>query len=798
MDELLHSKKGALSRVWLASHMEKKLSKPQFLTLSISDSVQAILSSDLLLPAEQQNTARSSGKRRAQDDEELQATPIGLRIQGQLLLGLVRVYSRKARYLMEDCSEALVKIKLAFSTVAMQAPVVATEPAGTTQASQLGGLAGLGTMPAIEMDPDKIKAKRSAITLDLAPVDPLQDWLMTQPRPPSFPSTSSQLTQARDLQADRASITLPDTRGSSPLSFRSGRDFGRSAPRWGSQDFFSDASQSGDRADSFAGGDGDEEELDLGLADHVSEKERVRRNRDRRADQLRAQRLAQRAGGSQAEADQSEDMEVELGRDAATHRSDRSSILSDVAPFKGGVDPYAIDDNEYGQGSDGSRSDRGGFELEPDLYGDFEQALRAQTPRSDPAQASLSALLMTPRTAAQLAKVASPTKTTTRKRAATRPGKLTIDDEIELDETSQGVIGQTTDEQRRARGIIIQPAYLPHSALEARLREMENNPTRFFLPRPIPGQEGVFMWPPAGLLAPELQRMYTVPSKRVGRASELAPARKRQRSSEDGSDREVELGRNAPPTGARMSDTRSQDGFAQLDVYDDFGDSPTRPRFDDGGFENEDNLWNDYPDVTLEGPEAAAAAKEAQLRAARASTRLLTPTAGDTEIKLPKGESLLDVFDEADSTTASQLHSSPYGSQQTPSTPRRRAPQTIDGTPASQSQTTSTGSVVSKNTIKALLVYRHVLGDTADITAPKQLSVQTVASSATRHAASAFFFETLVLSSRGAVQPKQESAYGDITVKAKPEFYNMLASLSLESSGSVAASQGKLSTPVVA
>ncbi|XP_066558969.1 double-strand-break repair protein rad21-like protein 1 [Amia ocellicauda] len=39
---------------------------------------------------------------------------IALRTSGHLLLGVVRIYSRKAKYLLADCSEAFVKIKLAF------------------------------------------------------------------------------------------------------------------------------------------------------------------------------------------------------------------------------------------------------------------------------------------------------------------------------------------------------------------------------------------------------------------------------------------------------------------------------------------------------------------------------------------------------------------------------------------------------------------------------------------------------------------------------------------------------------
>ena len=38
--------------------------------------------------------------------------PLTLRMSGQLLLGVVRIYSRKTRYLLEDCNEALGKIKL--------------------------------------------------------------------------------------------------------------------------------------------------------------------------------------------------------------------------------------------------------------------------------------------------------------------------------------------------------------------------------------------------------------------------------------------------------------------------------------------------------------------------------------------------------------------------------------------------------------------------------------------------------------------------------------------------------------
>ena len=42
---------------------------------------------------------------------------MALRLSGQLLLGVVRIYSRKAKYLLDDCNEALLKIKMVHSAI---------------------------------------------------------------------------------------------------------------------------------------------------------------------------------------------------------------------------------------------------------------------------------------------------------------------------------------------------------------------------------------------------------------------------------------------------------------------------------------------------------------------------------------------------------------------------------------------------------------------------------------------------------------------------------------------------------
>ena len=84
--ETLLSKTGPLARVWLAANIERKLSKNNILQQDIGSSVNAIV-------------------------DQGQA-PLALRLSGQLLLGVVRIYHRKTRYLLDDCHEALVKIKL--------------------------------------------------------------------------------------------------------------------------------------------------------------------------------------------------------------------------------------------------------------------------------------------------------------------------------------------------------------------------------------------------------------------------------------------------------------------------------------------------------------------------------------------------------------------------------------------------------------------------------------------------------------------------------------------------------------
>lgn len=86
-DSLL-SKTGPLARVWLAANLDRKLSKAQVLSSDIPQDINAIV---------------NQGQ-----------APMALRLSGQLMLGVVRIYGKKAKYLQDDCHEALLKIRMTF------------------------------------------------------------------------------------------------------------------------------------------------------------------------------------------------------------------------------------------------------------------------------------------------------------------------------------------------------------------------------------------------------------------------------------------------------------------------------------------------------------------------------------------------------------------------------------------------------------------------------------------------------------------------------------------------------------
>ena len=112
------ARKGPLGVIWLAAHLDKKLRRQQVFQADIPDSVEAILYA---------------------------TEPRALRLSGQLLLGVARIYAKKVGYLYTDCNDAMLKLRQAYHV-------------GATQ---------------VDLAPDAVAAPLGAITL---PEHYLEDW----------------------------------------------------------------------------------------------------------------------------------------------------------------------------------------------------------------------------------------------------------------------------------------------------------------------------------------------------------------------------------------------------------------------------------------------------------------------------------------------------------------------------------------------------------------------------------------------------------------------------------------------
>ncbi|XP_077226356.1 sister chromatid cohesion 1 protein 2-like isoform X2 [Tasmannia lanceolata] len=85
----LLSKKGTLGTIWFAAHCYRKLRKDQIAKTNISSSIDKIMLAEF---------------------------PIAFRLLGHLLIGVVRIYSKKVEYLYHDCNEALIRIRNSFTS----------------------------------------------------------------------------------------------------------------------------------------------------------------------------------------------------------------------------------------------------------------------------------------------------------------------------------------------------------------------------------------------------------------------------------------------------------------------------------------------------------------------------------------------------------------------------------------------------------------------------------------------------------------------------------------------------------
>lgn len=155
MSGVLVARDGPLAHVWLASNYEKKLSRTQFLKTDLVESLHYLESRPL--------------------DSSSGAQPITLRLLGQLLLGLARIYSRKTKYLLDDIHDTLYKLRSSF-----------TNASGATL-----GSATVASM--INLPPQRTTANLSRITLEdqITSLDLFfqEDLVLDEPTSPIEPQT---------------------------------------------------------------------------------------------------------------------------------------------------------------------------------------------------------------------------------------------------------------------------------------------------------------------------------------------------------------------------------------------------------------------------------------------------------------------------------------------------------------------------------------------------------------------------------------------------------------------------------
>lgn len=305
-----------------------------------------------------------------------------------------------------------------------------------------------------------------------------------------------------------------------------------------------------------------------------------------------------------------------------------------------------------------------------------------------------------------------------------------------------GIIGS---QQPDVSGIVAKQNFLPRSRSVMRLLEIRQDPLAHFLPTKVTANGTYFFAGPPGL-APELADMFMRPVLNMlsSKRKETSPDRpnKKARLDKDGQTEEddVEQARRAAslaPSIAMGSDVlrRGSVGpdFDQSGGLDFTGD--TGAPLDDYQFEvdlNDGGLTNG-------------------LDRERSKSRMSTPAADGS------GE----LFDETHETYADA--SCPIAM--------------FDDRPSqSQSQQEAAeqdGKGYSRNTVKALSVIRRELAPVTagESAAEKVISFRQMSHKASRRAASSFFFELLVLSTRDCVNVKQSGPFENIEIRAKEKLW---------------------------
>lgn len=632
----------------------------------------------------------------------------------------MRIYSRKAKYLLDDCTDALLKIKMAFRAGAVD-----------MTSDQLTVSANTITLPSAQTDinvmlPDAgfenwDAELRRATGADRTP---------SRNRGRSSSSTPGP-SGGRSHLARQSDITLPQTRydtyddsqSMDLLSSGMGIASGEFDPDGGGLDLglnlFGDDNMFGETSGAGAGA-GEEQRRD-------------------------AEGRPVDADGNVIEGDDTSSIGV--GRDAPSEAG-APSIGSMLGPVDVSMD-IGADMFDFGAGGDMD------MDAAPPL--DISNA-------GDVTAASQSLLLddMTPRTKQQVADAAAKRAADASAKAA-KERKQLVDRVTELDDSQQGGAANALG-KRNVDDITMEEQYLPRSRAYAALLDIHNDPAfHFGTLAAKDGRSNLFAASDLDL-APELSNLFVIDLD-AHRAAKRARTRlqREQQAAEGGEDElSMGVGRRAAPGdddlpldldfGADDTLGLGGDGGDGLDMF-----APPPLELDEGGDEVRKS------DRIKEREAAAAAAEggagdETQLNVLPPLSRLSTPDlpgegdeAGglDAESFTPSSSRLLAAF-EAHPSDVDQAAAAEHAA--------------LIAAEDAHASSAATAQGWSKNTVRAQRVIRHELSrEDPD----SELSMDKVGANASRRAAAGFFFELLVLGTKDQIALRQDEPYGDILVKGK-------------------------------
>nr|WJN24998.1 double-stranded break repair protein [Farysia itapuensis] len=686
--DVILAKQGPLARVWLAAHWERKLSKTQFLQTSIEKSVTAIMGQEVV--------------------------PMALRLSGQLLLGVVRIYSRKAKYLLDDCNEALLKIKMAFRSGAVD-----------MTSDQLSISRTAITLPDIRTDLDILMPDHAMNDLDI-------DFERLAAKKSKKAADSAVAHTAR-----AADITLPQI------------DYGA----------FDDTFDITSGMDGIASQDFDPDGgLDLGLEDDFPEVEGRRNEQGQLVD----------ANGDVIMEDDS--LSIGVGRDAPSEAGQRSVASMLNLGMEG--------DNTLGSASGSRAPsmgmpdfDMGGEGLDLGLDDGFTRFDRMVTPPPGDNSMALAMADMTPNTAARIRDVAQQRQLDDAATKQAKARKQLVDARTELPENRFAGIGGA-GQAANLEDILTEERYLPRSRAYLRLLTIRQDPFSHFLPFADPSnKDKTSLFPGSSSLAPELSELFTfdLGAMRRRRAAGIEDSPNKRARLHDFDD---EMG-----VARRAYEGRESLGLGDVGADDqgafDFsmgGDGG----FDVPGMDVSMglDLGEDAAGLRRSSRKMRAEGEGVEAETGRlpALLRLATPELVDDVDSLQVSSSNpLAVFDvrpaedrqtqagEAALAAAEDAEASNQGWSKSTVRALRVVRSQLGATPADDTTTES----------QAASRFIELDPESNE----KTLSFQKISSNASRRAAAGFFFEMLVLGTKDCVRLQQDDAYGDIKVAAKDNLW---------------------------